>query len=86
MSEPTLDSIVATKLGMHPEQVASYRTEWEKTATSTIIKELLHAKLQRFVDEASNKLRTCEPEELKAVQAKVAAFELSQKMIVERLV
>lgn len=86
MSEPTLDSLVAAKLGMHPEQVASYRTEWEKTATSTIIKELLHAKLQKFVDEATNKLKSCEPQELKGVQARVAAFELAQKMIVERLV
>jgi len=86
MSEPTLDSIVAAKLGMHPEQVGAYRQEWEKQVFCTVVRELLHAKLQRMVDEQDNKLRTCEPEELKGIQGARKAFELAQKMVVERLV
>jgi hypothetical protein len=81
MSEPTLDTTVAAKLGMHPEQVGQFRNEWERNPMATVIKAAFSVKLETMAKERERKLRSCEPEELKKLQGELNGLQLAMDLI-----
>lgn len=86
MSEPTLDDRAAAALGMHPEQVAIFRNEWEKSPASNVIRCLLSLKIEDATKEKMNKLRKCAPEELSGLQGALDALDLAATVITTRIV
>lgn len=86
MIEPTLDQRAAAKLGLNPEQVGSYRGEWERSPTSAVVRALLAVKLEGMAKERETKLRTCKPEELLALQGELRGLTLAMDAINGRLI
>lgn len=82
----TLDSVVGQKLGMHAEQAAVFRTEWEKSPQSVIIKAYLSTKLTDHIEERLRKLRGCTVEDLKKIQGELDGLDLALAVVTGRIV
>lgn len=82
----TLDQRAAERLAMMPEQVGAFRSEWEKTPLSVVVKMALTLKLEDALAEKLAKLRRCEPDETKGLQGAADAIEMAISTINSRLV
>lgn len=85
METTTIDQRAAEKLGTNPEQVGVYRGEWERSPASNVIKALLSVKLEGMAKERETKLRSCEPDELRALQGELRGLTLAMDAINGRL-
>jgi hypothetical protein len=81
----TVTEKAAAVLGMHPEQVAAMRDQWEASPHSNVIRALMKAKLEEILSEKLTKLRRCTPEELKTIQGGTDALEVAISTITGKL-